>query len=99
MTKQVVEFHTEAEAEYLGALRWYQERSPQAAESLAAEVGRAIERIRHAPDRWARYQGDSRRFLRHQFPFAIIHLALPDRILILVVAHGRRRPGYWKSRL
>jgi len=32
-------------------------------------------------------------------PFSIIYRVESGRILIVAVAHGHRRPGYWKSRL
>jgi len=73
MTKVIVRFHPDAEAEYLEALRWYRERSPASAVRFEAEFSRSIERIEQAPERWPRYLEDSRRFLLHQFPFEIVY--------------------------
>jgi toxin ParE1/3/4 len=33
------------------------------------------------------------------FPHAVVFAELDDRYLVLAVAHGRRRPAYWRSRL
>lgn len=97
--KPPVEFLPEAEAEYLAALAWYRERSPTAALKFEAEFSLSIEKIREAPDRWTPYMRGSRRFLLHQFPFAIVYQTSPNLIQVLAVAHCHRRPGYWKSRI
>jgi plasmid stabilization system protein ParE len=98
MINPPVEFHPEAQAEYLAALSWYRERSPMAALRFEAEFTRSVEKIQKSPERWASYGGDSRRFLLHQFPFGIVYHSSSRRIFILAVAHGHRQPGYWKSR-
>ena len=32
-------------------------------------------------------------------PFAIVYVELDTEVLVLAVAHGRRRPGYWRERV
>jgi hypothetical protein len=32
------------------------------------------------------------------YPYSIVYLAEPDEIVIVGVAHHRRRPGYWLDR-
>lgn len=95
--RKPIKFVPEAEAEYLAALTWYQERSPAAASKFEGEVNRAVEEIRRAPERWGRYLG-CRRFLLHHFPFAIIYQDSPGMIRVLAVAHCHRKPDYWKNR-
>ena len=63
-----------------------------------AEITRCVEKIRQAPERWARYFEEYRRFLLHQFPFEIVYESSPGQIFILAIAHTQRRPGYWKDR-
>jgi toxin ParE2 len=96
--KKPIEFLSEAETEYLSALAWYRERSPAAAIKLETEFNRSIKQIRETPWRWAPYLRDCRRFLLHQFPFAIVYQDTPTVIRVVAVAHGHRRPGYWKDR-
>jgi len=45
MAGKPLEFHPEAEQEYLEALTWYQERSPTAAISFENSFDRAIRTI------------------------------------------------------
>ena len=39
-----------------------------------------------------------RRMLLHRFPFSIIYSEETETIVIISIAHHRRRPGYWQSR-
>ena len=34
-----------------------------------------------------------------RFPYPVVYLEVNDRIRILAVAHERRKPGYWNTRL
>ncbi len=97
--KLPVEFVPAAEEEYLAALSWYRERSPTAALKFEAEFNLAVETIREAPERWGLYMLGCRRFLLHQFPFAIIYQNSPHLIQVLAVAHCHRKPGYWRQRV
>jgi plasmid stabilization system protein ParE len=91
-------FHPDALAEAVAAAAWYRERSAKAAAAIEAEVAHAMERIAGAPDRYPPYIQESRRFLLRRFPYAIVYRVDSDRIEIVAVAHGRRRPGYWRNR-
>lgn len=33
------------------------------------------------------------------FPYSLIISVEPDALLVLAVAHARRRPGYWRDRI
>lgn len=99
MASKPAEFLEAAGSEYEAAIDWYFKRSPVAAQKFAAEVNRAIESIERNPQRWPPHlMGTHRFFLRH-FPFIVIYRELPSIIQIIAVAHGNRRPDYWKYRL
>ena len=99
MASRSVKFHPDAEREYLTSLDWYRERSLTAALNFEEEFHRVIAKIQEAPDRWPRYFKVCKRYVLHQFPFSIVYRVLPSQIIVLAVAHGHRRPGYWKERL
>jgi len=40
-----------------------------------------------------------KKVLTGRFPFNLIYTIEPGRILIIAVAHQKRRPGYWAYRL
>ena len=98
-----VRYDPEARAEYLDAVRWYAQRSVAAASRFDEHVSRAEAAIREAPGQWPRVSGvphelDVRRRLVDGFPFAMVYIELNEEILVLAVAHGKRRPGYWRKR-
>jgi hypothetical protein len=33
-----------------------------------------------------------------RFPYRVVYRNRPDEIVVVAVAHLRRRPGYWKNR-
>jgi|SRR5579863_8882351 len=99
MAGKRVRFHPEAEQEYLSSLAWYKERSTAAARDFESAFGRAVSAIVEAPERWPVYFSRYRRFVLRQFPFSIVYHNLAQEIFVLAVAHGHRRPGYWKKRI
>ena len=99
MASNPIRFHPESEQEYLATLAWYKERSPSAAFDFEQEFQRAISAIAESPERWPLYRSPCRRFILRQFPFAIVFRKLDKEVFILAVAHGHRRPGYWRRRL
>jgi len=98
MTGKLVEFHQEAVTEYEAAVEWYAERSYLVARKFVLEIDRALTLISEAPNRWAKHKHGTRRFLLQHFPFAIVYRESSSAVQIIAIAHGRRRPGYWKER-
>jgi plasmid stabilization system protein ParE len=99
MASKRLEFLEDAAAEYEAAFNWYFERSPVAAQKFDDEVIRAIDNVAKGPHRWPAYLLGTRRFFLRHFPFTVIYREQSSIIQIIAVAHGHRRPGYWKSRL
>ena len=98
MPQREVAFHPAAVEEALAAATWYAERSDSAAVGFLNELDRAVEHIAEAPERWPIYVEGTRRFLLGRFPFSIVYRILGETIQVVAVAHGHRRPGYWKAR-
>lgn len=92
-------FHPAAIEEAVLAARWYRERSPLAASRFVAELDDVIDKIIEAPLRWPRSARGTRKVKLPCFPFLVIYREQKGAVLILAVAHGSRRPGYWKDRL
>lgn len=43
-------------------------------------------------------KGQFRRYLVHQFPYAVIYAVEGRTIYIAAIMHLKRKPGYWESR-
>jgi toxin ParE1/3/4 len=98
MASYSIDVHSEAVAEAHAAKVWYHERSPKLAVRFAAELDRAIAQIVEAPNRWSPFSSGTQRYFLKKFPFYVVYRVVGDVIQVIAVAHGRRRPGYWKTR-
>lgn len=91
-------FHPDAVAEAQAAHRWYRDRSPDAAAAFLAELDDCVAAITEAPERWPEYLAGTHRYLFKRFPFLLVYRVKDGSAQVLAVAHGRRRPGYWRDR-
>jgi toxin ParE1/3/4 len=99
MANLPIEFHPEARLEAIDAFDWYAGRSQEAANGFREELRNGGRAIQEHPDQWAQYILGTRRYLLKRFPFVVVYRVRAERIEIVAVAHGRRKPGYWKDRL
>jgi plasmid stabilization system protein ParE len=93
------QFHSEAWEEFQAADDWYLQRSIDASLGFLNDLDAAFEAICEAPQRWSSYLFGTRRFVMQRFPFSIVYRDTPDIVQLIAIAHGKRRPGYWKHRL
>jgi plasmid stabilization system protein ParE len=95
-----IRFHRLATKEYRAALRWYARRDPQVAQRFEDELDRIQQSIAEAPDRWPVILKHFRWLKTHRFPYLVCyHIEHASHVLIIAVAHAKRRPGYWRRRL
>ena len=93
-----VSFHPRASDEVEEAQAWYEERSILAAAGFLHEISVAIRRISEAPNRYPVSLNSTRRILLERFPFSIHYRVNEHDIVVVAVAHQKRRPGYWAGR-
>ncbi len=93
-----LEIQPAALAEAEEAAAWYAERDPRVAARFAVELEAALNRIAEAPHRWPAYFHGTRRVRLTRFPYLVAYREDPTRILVVAIAHAKRRPGYWKKR-
>ena len=80
------------------AARWYFERDARLAVAFEAELTRAFEAIERAPETWATYHHGTHRFLLQRFPYEVVYKVYPEVVLVVAIAHCKRKPGYWRHR-
>jgi toxin ParE1/3/4 len=92
-------FHPEARIEARSSATWYRERSREAALTFTSTVTEAVQAIRERPEVCApwRHTEVRRRILR-RFPYSIFYVVEKDLVVIVAVAHHKRRPSYWLPR-
>lgn len=94
-----IDFLPEADQEMLEAARYYQSLSSGLGDDYLAEVEHAVQSIALSPQTWPVLEGDFRRRLVKRFRFGVIYRIELDLIVIIAVAHLRKKPGYWKKRI
>jgi len=82
----------EAEA----AARWNAARSPTAAARFSDALEEAEAAILERPEAWPMADAGTRPYLLQQVPLSAVYRVEESRVLIVAIAHERRRPGYWK---
>jgi|HubBroStandDraft_1064217.scaffolds.fasta_scaffold04537_6 toxin ParE1/3/4 len=92
-------FHPDARTEADAAFGHYRSKSAVAALKFDEELDAAYRTLRKSPRLFAPYLHGTRRILLDRYPYFIVYRELPRTIEIIAVAHAKRRPGYWASRL
>ena len=93
-----IDFHPAALQELIDSARYYETRLPGLGTDFKSEVDRSLDRLNVNPDIGVVVEAPYRRLLLDRFPFSVIYRTRGSILLILAVAHHRRRPGYWKGR-
>ena len=94
-----IEFHSEALEELDEAIGYYERKVPGLGIDLREAVEVAAKKVQANPLRFRPFSKNTRLFLLVRFPYQIVFMVLPSKILIIAVAHGKRRPGYWHGRI
>lgn len=99
-----VRFAPEVPDELAEAVRWYETRKRSLGSEFLDEVEATLSLLATRPRSFPRLQDvetslEIRRALLARFPFALVFLVREDEIRVLAVAHAKRRPGYWLSRV
>ena len=94
-----VSFHEDADAEMVEAAQYYEDRAFGLGASFLDAVQEAIDKVSSDPEAYQLVGKEIRQKLLRRFPYSILYAVDNDRIRIVAIAHHKRRPGYWKSRL
>lgn len=99
-----VRLSPEAVAEVAEAAEWYAVKRPGLEAEFLAEVERILPLIDTSPALFPRLLDlpadlGIRRALLPRFPYSVIFVDLGTEVRILAVAHAKRQPGYWLSRV
>jgi plasmid stabilization system protein ParE len=98
MTPTILRVHSQAQEEINEAFDWYFIRSREAAEGFLDEVGSCLARIVSGPRLFPVFSKGTRRAVMRSFPYSVIFREKDGAILIVAVAHAKRRLGYWRRR-
>ncbi len=94
-----IEFHELAIKELLDSRDFYDNLIWGLGRKFIIEVGHIISRIKNNPAAFPIYFKNYKRALIRKFPYSVIYIEEDERILILAVAHHKRRPQYFANRI
>jgi plasmid stabilization system protein ParE len=98
MKRKRLRVQSQAQQEINEAFDWYFKRSPEAAEAFLTEIGASLAQIVSHPQLYPSYTKNTRRRVLVGFPYFVVFQEKDDTILVVAVAHAKRRPGYWRGR-
>lgn len=94
-----VQFDQDARAEFLAAVDYYEECQSGLGRRFRDLVENEVNNIDFMPSRFRVFRSPFRRCLIPNFPYYIIFSIESNLILVVAVAHAKRRPGYWLNRI
>ena len=91
--------HSEAIAELDDAIAYYDDQKIGLGLIFLAAVEYATDKIQQNPNLAAIYNATGlRRYVIQRFPFVIFYEELEECLWIVAIAHGKRKPNYWRQR-
>ncbi len=97
-------FRPEAEREVDDAIDWYEREQAGLGQDFVQRLREVLVSLQQRPSLAGPVPGsprsaDVRRYRLQRFPYVVIFVEVEDEYQVLAVAHLRRRPNYWRSRL
>ena len=80
------------------AASFYEASVPGLGDAFLDDVERAIQAVTERPRIGASLGRGFRKTILRRFPFSIVYADRGGEVVIVAVAHQRRRPGYWRGR-
>ena len=96
-----IEIADPARAELFSAARRYDDENPGLGDEFLVAVIDVAARFGNQPT-WPVWPGirqsnpPVRRYIMERFPYAIGFQVFDDHVLVVAIAHAKRRPGYWR---
>lgn len=103
MTRDV-RYHPEALAELRADVAWYEDRGAGLGERFEASVDDIVDTVLEWPESGVVWPGwDSIPVVRSRrvddFPYRLVYLLQATELVVVALAHQKRKPGYWRDRL
>lgn len=93
-----VEFHSEARLDFDESWSWYASKDTAAAIRFIASLEVALASIAEDPSQFGNPEESLRELPLKKFPFRVIYRFDDQRIIVIAIAHTRRRPRFWQDR-
>src|SRR5690606_5484235 len=94
VSRTPVRFHAAAQRELSQEVERYDQQLSGLGQALIGEVEEVLRRISTFPELGAPYVHQTRRAVLRTFPFTLIYTRSAAELVVLAIAHQRRRPLY-----
>ncbi len=89
----------QSQGELEESIAYYEQQKTGLGRALQSAIEKAIGRIQQNPQIGAPYKTtEFRHYVVQRFPYVVFYVALEEVLWIVAIAHGKRRPDYWKRR-
>jgi len=93
----------EAAEDMREAAEWYEGRRAGLGDEFLDQIQAAFTAIERTPSGFSSVTPalpgrEVRRFVVTRFPYSVVYEVRSDEVVVLAVAHQRRRPDWWHSR-
>jgi len=95
----VLVIRDDARRELLEARDYYDEQRPGYGERLVEAVEAEFALLLQFPEIGKKIRPNVRRRTMSRWPYGIVYQIRGEELVIVAIAHHRRRPHYWRSRL
>jgi plasmid stabilization system protein ParE len=93
------EFLPDADEEFREAVRYYENEAPGVGLRFVAEVRKGVTFITRNTYAVACVGSGIRSKVLNHFPYNLLYAVESETVVIVAVAHQKRRPRYWQRRL
>jgi toxin ParE1/3/4 len=101
-SSKALRLHAEARDELRESVEFYRQRAGEwLVDQFKRRIVEGLNALVADPERYpvVRDLPEVQRIRIKQFPFSLLYINRPDFVWIVAVAHGSRKPGYWKQRI
>ena len=90
-----------AAEELAEAVMWYERQQEGVGAALLEAIDRTIVLIEIHPEIGSIVLADgrTRQVIVRRFPYRVVYYLSQDEIVVIAIAHTKRRPGYWRERV
>ena len=99
MKSKPVEYLPGAQLDVEESAAWYEEQEPGVGDRFHAAVEMTEQKVRRNPQFGAPHRRTTRKRRVARFPHNLIYREEAERIVVIAVAHAKRREEYWDYRL
>jgi plasmid stabilization system protein ParE len=92
------EFLAEADDEFREAARYYESEAAGVGLAFITAVHQAVSEMQAFPLATPSVRGGIRKKVLRHFSYTIFYAVEADTLVIIAVAHQRKRPNYWRNR-